>query len=75
MISHKKYTFVKILLGCLFIGLQSAIFITAWLLFTEGITWGRLVVIIASFLLAYIGGACHGTINRKIEKSKEEQNK
>ena len=69
----KRYTVIKIGLGVLFVCIMASCATIAYKLFTDGITVGRLVLLAALMVASYIGGACHGSTNRQIEKMKEEQ--
>lgn len=65
---NKKYTIVKLSLGCLFVGLLVGIGFIAYLLLTEGVTITRLLLLSMLLVSSYVGGSCHGTLH-KLEDS------
>lgn len=68
----RKYMIAKLGLGCLFVGTLLATGALAYLLFTDGITIGRLVLLAVLMVISYIDGAFSGSVCRKIEAIKEE---
>lgn len=68
----RKYLIAKFGLGCLFVGTLLSTGVLAYLLFTDGITIGRMVLLAVLMVISYVDGAFSGRICRKIEAIKEE---
>ena len=68
----KKYLVAKFGLGCLFVGTLLSTGVLAYLLFTDGITIGRLALLAVLMEISYIDGAFSGSVCRKIGAIKEE---
>lgn len=69
----KKYLVAKFGLGCLFVGTLLSTGVLAYLLFTDGITIGRLALLAVLMVISYIDGAFSGRACREIEELREEQ--
>lgn len=68
----KKYLVAKFGLGCLFVGTLLSTGVLTYLLFTDGITIGRLALLVVLMVISYIDGTFSGSVCRKIEAIKEE---
>lgn len=69
-----QYFIAKIAVAILFVAVMIGAGFTAWLLMVKGVTVARLLQLAAILLAAYVGGAAHGEVDRRIKEAQEVAN-